>query len=48
MTSIGSAAKETLFALSSMIDRIPKKQQKLRARILALQNSITKALDMDE
>ena len=48
MPSIGSAAKETLFALSSMIDRIPKKQQKLRARILALQNSITKALDMDE
>ena len=48
MPSIGSAAKETLFALSSMIDRIPKKQQKLREKILHLQQRITTALDMDD
>ncbi len=48
MPSIGAAAKETLFALSTMIDRIPKKQMKLRERILALQQKITSALDMDD
>ena len=48
MPSIGSAAKETLFSLSSMIDRIPRKQQKLRERILSLMKSIAIALDMDD
>ena len=48
MPSIGAAAKETLFALSSMIDRIPKKQEKLRKKILYLQQRITTALDMDD
>ena len=46
--SIGSAAKETLFSLSSMLDRIPKKQEKLRKKALTLQQRITAALDMDE
>ena len=48
MPSIGGAAKETLFALSSMIDRIPRKQEKLRKKILYLQQRITTALDMDD
>ena len=48
MPSIGAAAKETLFSLSSMIDRIPKKQEKLRKKILYLQQRITTALDMDD
>lgn len=48
MPSIGAAAKETLFALSSMIDRIPRKQEKLRKKILYLQKRITSALDMDD
>ena len=46
--SVGSAAKETLFSLSSMLDRIPKKQEKLRKKALTLQQRITAALDMDE
>ncbi len=48
LSSIGQAANETLFSLSSMIDRIPKKQEKLRKKILTLINRITAALDMDE
>ena len=48
MPGIGAAAKETLFALSTMIDRIPKKQEKLRKKILFLQQKITTALDMDD
>ena len=48
MPSIGSAAKETLFSLSTMLDRIPRKQEKLRKKILYLQQRITAALDMDE
>ena len=48
MPSIGGAAKETLFSLSSMIDRIPRKQERLRKKILKLQQIITTALDMDE
>ena len=48
MPSIGAAAKETLFSLSSMIDRIPRKQQKLREKILHMQQRITTALDMDD
>ena len=45
---LGAAAKETLFSLSSMIDRIPKKQEKLRKKILYLQQRTTSALDMDD
>ena len=48
MPSIGAAAKETLFSLSTMLDRIPRKQEKLRKKILYLQQRITSALDMDE
>ena len=48
IVGIGAAAKETLFALSTMIDRIPKKQEKLRKKILFLQQKITTALDMDD
>ena len=47
MPSVGAAANETLFALSSMIDRIPKKQEKLRKKILHLQQRITAALDIE-
>ncbi len=48
LPSIGAAAKETLFSLSTMLDRIPRKQEKLRKKILYLQQRITAALDMDE
>ncbi|MBO8436027.1 MAG: ATP-dependent RNA helicase [Spirochaetes bacterium] len=48
MPSIGASAKETLFSLSSMIDRIPRKQERLRKKILKLQQRITTALDMDD
>lgn len=48
MASIGPAARETLFSLASMIDRIPRKQEKLRKKILSLMQKITTALDMDD
>lgn len=46
--SVGSAAKETLFSLASLLDRVPKKQEKLRKKALELQSRITTALDMDD
>lgn len=47
MPSIGSACKETMFALASIIDGLPKKEQKLRQRAELLLLKIENALDFD-
>lgn len=46
--SIGGAARETAFALSSLIDSIPKKNAALRRKVLNLLQKIAIALDMEE
>lgn len=47
MPSIGSACKETIFALSSVVESLPKKEQKLRQRAELLLLKIESALDFD-
>lgn len=47
MPSIGSACKETMFALASIINALPKKEQKLRQRAELLLLKIENALDFE-
>ena len=46
--TIGGAARETAYALSSLIDSIPKKNAALRRKVLNILQKITIALDMED
>lgn len=46
--SISYAAKETLYSLSCLIETVPKKQAKLRQKILRLIEAYAKAMDLED
>ena len=46
--SLQYAAKETLYSLSCLIETVPKKQGRLRNRILRMMGAYAKAMDLEE
>ena len=46
--TIGGAARESAYALSALIDSIPKKNAALRKKAMGILQRITIALDMED